>query len=205
MVEGQSEASQIAENQSDLQVQNRSTADVVKSKDLPAAQAASQGTAAPARSTPASSAAALTAPRWTINANGGLQRSFNAGKTWQDVNVIPASIGGSLQKESSADYKPEYAEKKSYKKEMAQPANLVFRAVAAIDSDVWAGASGAVLYHSADSGTHWIQVLPSEASAVLTGDITRMEFSDRQSGWISTSTGETWTTADAGQTWHKQP
>ena len=37
---------------------------------------------------------------------------------------------------------------------------LVFRAVAVIGPEVWAGGSGAMLYHSSDSGTLWQQVFP---------------------------------------------
>jgi photosystem II stability/assembly factor-like uncharacterized protein len=47
-------------------------------------------------------------------------------------------------------------------------------------------------------------VSPSAAGAVLTGDITGIQFSDQQDGRITTSTSELWITSDAGQTWLKQ-
>ena len=107
--------------------------------------------------------------------------------------------------ESTANRKDEFKDNKSKKSEKGQSTpSLVFRAVAAVDPEVWAGASGAMLYHSVDSGSHWTRVLPSEAAASLTGDVISVEFSDAQHGRVATSTGEVWLTADDGQTWHKQ-
>ena len=95
-------------------------------------------------------------------------------------------------------------DKKKVAKEIAQP-NSVFRAVTAIGSDVWAGGSGAMLFHSDDFGAHWTRLLPSSASRVLNGDIMVIEFSDAQHGKIATSYGELWVTADNGKTWSLQP
>lgn len=117
-------------------------------------------------------------PRWTINASGGLQRSFDAGKTWEDINVNPDA--------GQASGKP------------------VFRVVAAMGPDVWVGGSGAILYHSSDSGTRWQQVFPLAAGANPAGDITDINFSSPRAGKISTSAGEIWTTSDNGQSWQKQ-
>jgi hypothetical protein len=117
-------------------------------------------------------------PRWNIAASGGLQRSFDAGKTWQDVNVAAETAQG--------------------------PTGFVFRAVAAMGPEVWAGGSGGALYHSRDSGTRWQQVFPFAAGANPAGDITTIEFSTPQQGKISTSAGEIWATSDNGQTWRKQ-
>ena len=36
------------------------------------------------------------------------------------------------------------------------------------------------------------------------GDIVRIEFADAQNGIVTTSTGEAWTTSDAGVTWRWQ-
>jgi len=94
--------------------------------------------------------------------------------------------------------------KETYTHWLATP-DPVFRALAATGSEVWAGGSNAVLYHSLDAGAHWTRVLPSSAGTELTGDITAVDFFDLQHGRITTSTPEVWTTADDGQTWHKQP
>ena len=146
---------------------------------------------------------ALT-PRWAINSTGGLQRSFDQGKTWQDVDVTagaPFSGMKGLAATNTARTKEYYADKKALK----TPAGLpVFRAVAVTGTDVWAGGSQGVLFHSVNAGDRWAQVVPSSTGIALTGDIVGLEFTDAQHGRITTSTGEIWTTGDQGQTWQKQ-
>ncbi len=84
--------------------------------------------------------------------------------------------------------------------------DTIFRAlVVSSDVEVWAGGSGGALYHTLDAGSRWILVVPSDGGGVLTGDIVGIQFSDAQNGTVRTSTGETWTTLDDGQVWHKQP
>jgi hypothetical protein len=79
---------------------------------------------------------------------------------------------------------------------------IKFRAVAAAGSDVWAGGEGGTLYHSPDSGNHWTRVpLPAE---IASATIVRVEFTDAAHGTLATSSGETWTTSDAGVTWQKK-
>ena len=145
-------------------------------------------------------------PRWTISSTGSLQRSFDQGKTWQDVDVIatlvPSASGASLALSAKA------AVAKQKLAEANVPglptAPLIFRAVTAIGPEVWAGGSNAALFHSMDAGNHWTRVLPQSAGAVPAGDIVSVQFTDAQHGRILTSTGETWITPDAGQTWQKQ-
>jgi hypothetical protein len=76
-----------------------------------------------------------------------------------------------------------------------------FRALSANGPDVWVGGAAGLLYHSADSGASWTQVRPATANAKLTADIAAIEFTDVQHGKITTSTGDVWTTQDAGKTW----
>jgi hypothetical protein len=146
-------------------------------------------------------------PRWTITATGGLQRSFDQGKTWQtvDVNANPTSSGGAASlavtaKTSRAKVKDKEADK-THKQNAAA---LTFRTVATTGLDVWAGGSAGALYHSIDAGNHWTRIVPASAGAILTGDIISLQFPDPQHGTLSTSTSEVWTTSDAGQTWQKQ-
>ena len=140
--------------------------------------------------------------RWAINAAGALQRSYDQGNTWQpvDVNANSASVSSSLEVVA----KTSRAEKDTAKALKRDGSSPVFRAVAAVGSDVWAGGSGGALYHSLNAGNQWIRVVPTSAGATLTGDIIRLEFPDSQHGKISTSTSEVWTTSDDGQTWQKQ-
>jgi hypothetical protein len=81
--------------------------------------------------------------------------------------------------------------------------NVVFRALAANDADVWAGGSAGALYHSPDAGEHWTQIKPVADGKPLTADILTVQFSDAQHGSLTTADHETWTTTDAGETWHK--
>ena len=148
-------------------------------------------------------------PRWSISEGGTLQRSFDQGNTWQDVNVsgAPVAFVGrnldiSADTESAKDAKAARVKAKSAgKKDASSP---VFRAVIANGADVWAGGLNRSLYHSADFGNRWIQVVPSSGGSVLTGDIVSIEFPVPQHIKLSTSTSETWITADSGQTWQKQ-
>ena len=145
--------------------------------------------------------AVITPPsRWSISADGALQRSWDDGHTWIIVNP-GASVRGSTAALSAS----KGATKSSANAATARPrSNSVFRAATAFGSEVWAGGSAAALYHSSDSGLHWTRVVPSASGAILTGDITSIEFSDPQHGTVTTSAGEVWLTADAGRTWARK-
>jgi Photosynthesis system II assembly factor YCF48 len=167
-------------------------------------------------------------PQWVVTATGGLQRSFDQGNSWQDVNVTanlflpengrivnqlialaPAKENQTKDNQAKADQqdlaKQSAAQPGLHKKSAtAAPAAPVFRTVAANGGDVWAGGSNAALYHSTDAGNHWTQVVPSAAGAALTGDVVRVEFTDAPHGKVTTSTSETWITSDGGQIWQKQ-
>jgi hypothetical protein len=196
---------QLAKNQTELPAQKQplNNLDVVKAKDSVPPQAQSSVVFAPTVATPRISLqeSSTSSPRWTINSGGVLQRSFDAGATWEDVNVSATPLSASALMNIRGEQKEQA--KKIRQKEQANPA-VVFRAVAANGAEVWAGGAGAMLYHSLDSGDHWTQILPSEANASLAGDVIGVEFSGTQQGRVVTSSGEIWLTADGGQTWHKQ-
>ena len=140
--------------------------------------------------------------RWSINAMGGLQRSLDQGKTWQEVDVTRATGAGSgvsLQMAMKSSREKALAKDKADMKQ----APVVFRAVSANGPDVWAGGSSGHLYHSTDAGGHWVQVVPMWSGVVLTGDIVSLQFADPLQGRIVTSSSEIWTTSDSGQTWQK--
>ena len=187
-------------------------ADTLAENDKPGREAYGVGKAkAPVASTvqPAAPAPSNAMPviaanaRWTISANGVLQRSFDQGSTWQDVvvaqNFPQSSSFLSRQMDApSPAARDEVATKKAMK---VQASGLIFRAVAANGAEVWAGGSDAALYHSFDAGAHWTRVLPTSAGAALTGDVVSVEFFNPQHGRIATSTNQVWTTNDDGQTW----
>jgi hypothetical protein len=141
-------------------------------------------------------------PQWTINPTGGLSRSFDQGATWQEVDVTAVSAASNLMSYDSVSVlskEPTAANKKQLK--AAAP---VFRAVSAMGMEVWAGGSSGALYHSGDAGNHWTRVLPIANGVSLSGDIVALEFVDVEHGKVTTSTAETWITADDGASWQKQ-
>jgi hypothetical protein len=155
------------------------------------------------------SVSSLSAPsagqqvRWTISSTGTLQRSFDQGNSWQNVDVnASAAYSSSLQ---IVDEGPLSREKDTNKKALKrQPATPFFRAVAASGANVWAGGSAGALYHSSDAGNTWTRVIPTSAGSILSGDVVAVDFPDPQHGAIKTSAPETWTTTDSGQSWQKQ-
>jgi hypothetical protein len=220
-----SEAVEVESQTAQLNTEGRNL-ETLKIQDLPAAQQppgedyalAHVDKAKPAMTTqspksapsaPATTGAMLYSgapiPRWTITSAGGLQRSFDQGNSWQDVDVSAstASFNGATDLESVA--KTSRAKVKdadqALKREATPP---TFRAVAASGADVWAGGSAGTLFHSLDGGNHWTRVVPATGGTFLTGDIVSLQFPDPQHGKVSTSTAEVWTTSDDGQTWRKQ-
>lgn len=163
--------------------------------------------------------------RWTISDKGTLQRSIDGGGSWQDVNVAVASdiqlhpakdtmtveassAAPELKSQVVVSSEPRLGPKADSKAAAAPPPQaVIFRAVSvSFDAnEVWAGGSGAALYHTVDAGNSWLRVLPSDSGAVLTGDVISIQFPDTRSGTISTSNAEIWITFDDGKTWHKQP
>jgi hypothetical protein len=177
------------------------TADATTQQELPVATGNSGLTARNLAQLSIPTASRL--PRWTITSAGGLARSFDQGKTWQDVDVnaspTPAAGFVSYETAKAAPAKEDY--KKALK---AAAAPVIFRAVAALGPEVWAGGSNGALYHSVDAGGHWTPVVPSSVGTILSGDILVLDFSDAQHGKVRTSTSEVWITSDGGQTWQKQ-
>jgi Photosynthesis system II assembly factor YCF48/Putative zinc-finger len=79
-----------------------------------------------------------------------------------------------------------------------------FRALSATGFEVWAGGADGLFFHSSDGGAHWTQVHLVANGIPLTSTITHIDFTDAQHGRLTTNTGETWLTTDAGHTWQRQ-
>ena len=79
-----------------------------------------------------------------------------------------------------------------------------FRAVASDGSDVWAGGSDAALFHSSDAGAHWDQIQVAQEDAAASGAIVRIDIRGSGEIRITTSSGEDWTSSDAGHHWKRQ-
>jgi hypothetical protein len=154
--------------------------DIVKAKDPVSAQAQSPLSTPPPELQTSPMMMKRASPRWAVTAKGTLERSFDGGSTWESIDPTADAMG-------------------------AAAIGRNFLAVSASGLEVWAGGSAGMLYHTSDSGAHWTLVHPADSLIALTGDITNIDFSDSQHGRVSTSTREQWITADAGQTWRREP
>ena len=145
---------------------------------------------------------------WTISASGRLQRSFDQGSTWQDVdvssNVAVSGAGSSYKMAAKSGLAKDEQKEIDKKTAPALASGITFRTVVAAGPEVWAGGNAGALYHSLDAGNHWSRVNPSVSGTMLADDIVKLDFSDVPNGTLTTSTGEVWTTADNGQSWHKR-
>jgi len=125
------------------------------------------------------SATTIQIPRWIVTPSGALQRSMDAGKSWENVNpVLDAPLPDGTDSQ------------------------LVFHVVASKGLEVWAACSGGLLFASTDGGNRWSLITPSSDNATLTGDVTRIEFTDQRKK-VTSSTGELWVTSDDGVNWQK--
>ena len=166
----------------------------------------SMSRAKPAEIVPGALPSAIGSTRWSITAVGSLQRSLDGGNTWQDVDVRTNLLQLTPSEVLASGNLPATENGKSTNHIVTLPAlpAVFFRSVTAVGSDVWAGGSNTVLFHSLDGGNTWMRVLPSSAGIALTGDVISLQFSNPQSGAVTTSSGEIWITSDAGQTWRRQ-
>jgi hypothetical protein len=82
-------------------------------------------------------------------------------------------------------------------------ARVSFRAASSAGPDVWAGGSDAALFHSSDGGAHWVEMAITQEGAIATGAIVRIDLRGPSEITIRTSSGEDWTTSDAGRHWKR--
>lgn len=81
---------------------------------------------------------------------------------------------------------------------------VTFRAIMSLGSHVWVGGNAGALYHSVDSGQHWIQVFPTANGEKLESDIAQIQFPDPQHATFTAANGQVWTTPDGGQSWARK-
>jgi hypothetical protein len=85
--------------------------------------------------------------------------------------------------------------------EVVFPESSEITTYSAIGPHVWAGGKKGQLYHSIDSGETWSRVLLGTPASQE--DIRGIEFKDINAGTITTATGASWKTTDAGRTWSR--
>ncbi|MGA8432610.1 MAG: zf-HC2 domain-containing protein [Candidatus Sulfotelmatobacter sp.] len=144
----------------------------------------------------------ISLPRWMITSAGGLQKSYDQGKTWQPVSLNASSRSESPALQLEATTRAQKMSKAKKQNESVAPPSVL--AISTSGLEIWAGAAGGVLYHSTDAGDHWTSSVLRDGNVFLTGDITSVEFTDAMHGKASTSTSEIWTTSNDGQSWSKQ-
>lgn len=159
---GAAEGGELARNRIDLPMaQSPENFDVVKAKDPVPIEA--------------------SIAQWAVTSDGGLQRSYDQGQTWQIVDLAAGLTG-----------------------DQAATSSVTMIAVTTNGSEVWAGGTAGAIFHSLDGGNSWTHLSISAGGVPLTGDVSSIQFSDPQHGTIATSNGDLWATSDAGQTWAKQ-
>jgi hypothetical protein len=77
----------------------------------------------------------------------------------------------------------------------------VFRAVATLGNDVWAGGTSGRLYHSTDAGATWEPVSIQQNGAVLKETIIAVQLNDAQHLTVTTESGAHWASDDGGHHW----
>lgn len=135
----------------------------------------------------------VAVPSWRIASNDSLQRSLDQGSTWRDITIVPdITMGGNSRAGSNSV--------SSAPVPQAYPRPAI-RALYTSGAEVWAGGAGGALFHTLDSGAHWMRVVPASPGVALTGDIVKITFDDSLHGSVATSTLQVWTTSDGGQSW----
>jgi photosystem II stability/assembly factor-like uncharacterized protein len=125
-------------------------------------------------------ASAPPAALWSIeswhdpsgNVVGRVQRSFDDGKTWQEVR--PAD---GVDFRAVAAVGPE------------------------VWAGCSPSGSHAALFHSSDSGAHWEGVRVEESGRELSGAIRSIDAADDAHVTVTTDSGQKWHTDDAGRHW----
>ncbi len=82
---------------------------------------------------------------------------------------------------------------------------IKFRAIAALGNDVWAGAEGGALFHSADGGATWNRAGISIEGNAVTETIIGIQLRDPQHLTVTTASGSPWVSEDGGQHWRRNP
>jgi hypothetical protein len=89
-----------------------------------------------------------------------------------------------------------------------QPVSVVtgahFRALSAVDANIWVGGKAGALYHSSNFGQTWAKSEPVARGRKLDQDVVHLDFPAALIGTINTANGEVWTTSDGGQTWQRK-
>ena len=81
--------------------------------------------------------------------------------------------------------------------------NAEFNAVASRGSDVWAGGSHAVLFHSSDAGASWREIEVGAEGTKLTGTILAIRLPEALEVILETDSDQQWISRDGGMSWRR--
>lgn len=126
------------------------------------------------------------------------QAGFSAGavqKAWTGTNLthVRWSTTGTGQLQRSGDgmrWQP-----------VTVAEGVIFQSVDEGGSEVWAGGTGGVLYHSRDDGATWSKVAVVADAETLHEDITSVSFRQPGSITVRTASSATWVSVDGGLHW----
>ncbi|HVP51205.1 MAG TPA: zf-HC2 domain-containing protein, partial [Terriglobales bacterium] len=127
------------------------------------------------KATPAPPAAASETVEAAAAAPGGKSEAAVLSQSRDAMLTKRASLGSRWSVSGSGALQRSFDGGRSWK-DVAVGDGVTFRAVATVGSDVWAGGSGGMLFHSADGGEHWSRVPMLADGRALSGDIVRIEF-----------------------------
>jgi len=78
-----------------------------------------------------------------------------------------------------------------------------FHAVASDGSEVWAGGSHSILFHSSDAGASWKQIAVGDRGEALNGAIVAIRLSEPSEVILETDSGQQWISHDGGTSWQR--
>lgn len=82
---------------------------------------------------------------------------------------------------------------------------VIFRVIAAVGKDVWAGGTAGALYHSIDGGLVWSRVNVSSAEIPVAETIVGIQLRPPLGVSVTLASGQQWVTEDGGQQWRNKP
>jgi hypothetical protein len=160
---------------------------------------AQRGANAPANAGRVAESFSMAAPAPKAAAAGGLLKTLPA-MPWAmwSINASPGTLG------HSAGVVERSMDRGKTWEAVPLSDRVSFRAVAVAGSHVWAGGSEGALFHSADGGSHWVQISVADEYGKLTGTIVSIDAGDISRVQITTSSGEAWISSDGGGRWKRK-
>lgn len=154
--------------------------------------------AAQAPPPPPASTAPMANTSAPMKAKAEADQSF-AGLTAAKAGRLPAASQWRVGKDGALEHSGDGS---AWQKVDLSP-GLTFRVVISADGAVWAGGTDGALFHGANEGRSWHRVRVGSKDAPVSDAITAISAPNSKSVIVTTSTGEQWSSNDAGRTWKR--